>query len=471
MTAQRILLIDDDQLVLESMESWLQGQGYEIEAVGGIDEALQLLEKKRYELVISDMRLGTRSGLELLQADAVVGTRTPVILMSGYATLETSIEALRAGATDLLRKPILDEDLVRAIDRAVGGERKVVARPTVTSGERVIGQDSTLRETFDVIRNVADTKTTLLITGESGTGKSLIARAIHQQSEHRNGPFVEIACGALTDTLLESELFGHVAGAFTGAVADKVGKFAQARGGTIFLDEISTASPQMQVKLLRVLQEFRFEAVGSTETQEADARVILATNDDLNQAVEDGTFRRDLYYRVNVINLEMPALRDRLADLEELCEYFVTGVCQETGKQSKGFSEDALEVLRRHAWPGNVRELQNVVERAVLLSSERTIGVEDLPLQLRNANQSQVPASTRGMTLKQALERPEREIIRQALVACQGNRSQAADVLGINRTTLYKKMKRLGLAADEPSAPEDVAALAGGMTLNSTACS
>jgi DNA-binding NtrC family response regulator len=312
----------------------------------------------------------------------------------------------------------------------------------------VIGHDSTLQETFGVIENVANTKTTILISGESGTGKSLIARSIHRQSGRRDKPFVEVACGALTETLLESELFGHVTGAFTGAVADKQGKFSQAQGGTIFLDEISTASPRMQVKLLRVLQEFKFEAVGGTQTHEADTRVILATNDDLGQAVEDGSFRRDLYYRVNVINLEIPPLRERVADISALCDHFLALVCRETGKPLARFSEGALARLRQHDWPGNVRELQNVVERAVLLSPGDEIGPTDLPNEVLADNVTTSSLYSCGQTLKKALERPERQIIRQALQDSNGNRSQAAEVLGINRTTLYKKMKRLGLDND-----------------------
>ena len=447
MARSKILLVDDDRLILESMADWLVGQGYQIETADGLEEALQILAKSRFQLVISDIRLGTRSGFELLSGTGPLASPVPVILMSGYATLDMSIEALRAGALDLLRKPIIDEELIRAIERVLcpAPERRLT-RVQQPSDPPVIGHDSTLLETFEVVSSVADTKATILITGESGTGKSLIARSIHRERSRREGPFVEIACGALTETLLESELFGHVAGAFTGAVADKQGKFSQAEGGTIFLDEISTASPQMQVKLLRVLQEFKFEPVGGTQTQEADTRVILATNDDLGKSVAEGTFRRDLYYRVNVINLEIPPLRKRIADIQSLCDHFVSLVCRETGKQSAGFSEEALGCLRRHCWPGNVRELQNVVERAVLLSQQDMISAEDLPAELRAEKPVDNPLGYAGLTLKEALERPEREIIRQALKDSQGNRSQAADVLGINRTTLYKKMKRLGLA-------------------------
>ena len=449
MADAKILLIDDDRLILESMADWLMGQGYRVETASGLEEACQILEKKQFQLVISDICLGARSGLELLSPNGQLAAAVPVILMSGYATLDMSIEALRAGAFDLLQKPIIDEELIQAIERVLSPSPEPPAGiPRLPNNPQVIGQDSTLQETFDVVSSVADTKATILITGESGTGKSLIARSIHRESGRRDGPFVEIACGALTETLLESELFGHVAGAFTGAIADKQGKFSQAQGGTIFLDEISTASPQMQVKLLRVLQEFKFEPVGGTRTEEADTRVILATNDDLGQAVAEGTFRRDLYYRVNVINLEIPPLRRRTADIQSLCDHFVELVCRETGKQPVGFSDEALEILRRHGWPGNVRELQNVVERAVLLSHHDVIRAEDLPAELLNEASQGSEVDYGGLTLKKALERPEREIIRQALRDCRGNRSLAADVLGINRTTLYKKMKRLGLASE-----------------------
>jgi DNA-binding NtrC family response regulator len=297
---------------------------------------------------------------------------------------------------------------------------------------------------FDVIDSVADTKAAVLITGESGTGKSLIARAIHRRSSRRDKPFVEIACGALPETLLESELFGHVAGAFTGAAGDKMGKFKQADGGTIFLDEISTASPAMQVKLLRILQEFEFEQVGGSKTFKVDTRVVLATNEDLAQAVADGRFRQDLYYRVNVINVELPPLRERISDIPLLAEHFLAEVCEETGKRVVGFSGETLETLRAYRWPGNVRELQNVVERAVLLGKGDRVTIDDLPPSLASTAPLAAPRSGRR-TLKDALEGPERRIILDVLESNNWNRNATADELGINRTTLYKKMKRLGL--------------------------
>jgi transcriptional regulator with PAS, ATPase and Fis domain len=310
--------------------------------------------------------------------------------------------------------------------------------------ESVVGHDHRMLKIFDMIDSVADTRATVLITGESGTGKSLIARAIHRRSGRRDKPFVEVACGALPETLLESELFGHVAGAFTGALGEKRGKFMLADEGTIFLDEISTASPAMQVKLLRILQDLEFEQVGGNKTFHVDTRVILATNDDLSRMVAEGRFRQDLFYRINVINVELPSLRDRISDIPLLAEHFLRQVCEDSGKTVRGFTEDALSALQRYRWPGNVRELQNVIERAVLLGKEGVIGVDDLPPSMMAVGGVSVE-SVAGRSLKQALESPERQIIREVLESNNWNRNITAEALGINRTTLYKKMKRLGL--------------------------
>ena len=297
---------------------------------------------------------------------------------------------------------------------------------------------------FDVIDAVADTRATVLVTGESGTGKSLVARAIHRRSSRRDKPFVEIACGALPETLLESELFGHAAGAFTGAVGEKLGKFKLADEGTIFLDEISTASPAMQVKLLRVLQDLEFEQVGGTKTFHVDTRVVLATNDDLGRMVAEGRFRQDLFYRINVINVELPPLRERVADIPLLAEHFLRQVCEDAGKQVRGFTDEAVAALERYRWPGNVRELQNAIERAVLLGRESVVGVDDLPPTVTASGRLSAQQIA-GQSLKEALESPERAIIREVLEANRWSRNATADALGINRTTLYKKMKRLGL--------------------------
>ena len=355
------------------------------------------------------------------------------------------------GAFDLLTKPLIDEELQLAIERALSQRevieenKKLKAQLDLRFGmENIIGHDHRMLRIFDMIDSVADTRATVLITGESGTGKSMIARAIHRRSRRRNRPFVEIACGALPETLLESELFGHVAGAFTGAVGEKKGKFLQADGGTIFLDEISTASPSMQVKLLRVLQDLEFEQVGGTKTYHVDSRVILATNEDLSECVAEGRFRQDLFYRINVINVELPPLRERIADIPLLAEHFLKSVCEDAGKQMAGFTDDALTALRGYRWPGNVRELQNVVERAVLLGRGPLVAIDDLP----PASRSAAPVcmdTANGRPLKAALDGPERQIILEALQTHGWNRHATADALGINRTTLYKKMKRLGL--------------------------
>jgi transcriptional regulator with PAS, ATPase and Fis domain len=308
----------------------------------------------------------------------------------------------------------------------------------------VVGQDVRMMRVFEMVESVADTKATVLVSGESGTGKSMIARAIHRRSDRAGKPFIEVACGALPENLLESELFGHVAGSFTGATGDKTGKFMQANGGTIFLDEIGTASPAMQVKLLRVLQELEFEQVGGSKTFKVDVRVILATNEDLAVAVTEGRFRQDLYYRVNVINIDLPALRERRSDIPLLAQTFLQELRDDTNRTVRGFSDEALAALENYAWPGNIRELQNVVERAVLLGKSEMITPADLPRDI--AGGSAITVSRVGnRTLKEALEEPERQIILDVLEANGWNRNATADSLGVNRTTLYKKMKKLGL--------------------------
>lgn len=455
-----ILLIDDDRHVLDSMADWLRGQGYEVDTGASCADATRLINKKEYNLALIDIRLADGDGFDVLARCRKQRPATSVILITGYGGVDAAIDALRAGAFDLLTKPLIDEELEMAIERALTQQRVQRENDTLKAQldlrfgmENIIGRDHRMLRVYDMVESIADTKATVLITGESGTGKSLIARAIHRHSARRDKPFVEIACAALPENLLESELFGHVAGSFTGAAGDKIGKFMQANGGTIFLDEIGTASPAMQVKMLRVLQEFEFEQVGGTKTYKVDTRVILATNEDLSKAVAEGRFRQDLYYRVNVINIQLPSLRERISDIPVLCEHFLKQVREESGKPVRGFTEEALATLQRYRWPGNVRELHNVIERAVLLGKNPQIGVQDLPPEVLASSGGVHPivAPGAGRTLKEALEGPERQIILDVLEANHWNRNLTADTLGINRTTLYKKMKRLGLEDLEPA--------------------
>ncbi len=446
-----LLLVDDDRQVLESMTDWLRSQGLQVDPVRGVAEANERLSRKAYDLLLVDVRLQDGDGLDLLEQVRRNYTQSQVILITGYGDADAAVEALRAGALDYLTKPLIDDELLMAIERAFS-QRQVLEENTQlkreldkrTGLDNIVGHDPQMRRVFDVIDSVADTKATVMVTGESGTGKSMIARAIHRRSRRAAKPFIEVACGALPENLLESELFGHVAGAFTGATGNKTGKFMQADGGTIFLDEIGTASPAMQVKLLRVLQELQFEQVGGDKTFTVDVRIILATNEDLAKAVAAGRFRQDLYYRVNVINVELPPLRNRRSDVSLLAQLFLNQLREDTNRPIAGFTEDAMAALESYPWPGNIRELQNVVERAVLLGKGDHITPTDLPREIAGA--ATVRASHAGhRTLKEALEGPERQIILEVLEAHAWNRNATADSLGVNRTTLYKKMKRLGL--------------------------
>ncbi len=453
MAKERILIVDDDAIIVDSLKEFLRLEGYEAEGAEDFDGALTALEKRPYQLVVSDVNMPDGDGFELLR---VIKQRHPeivVIIITGYGTIESAVEAIKLGAYDYLTKPIIDDEIRLVVKRALQQQSLIRENQTLREQldlrfglDNIIGHDYRMLKVFDLVESVANSNSTIMLTGESGTGKSLIARVMHHRSSRADKPFVEVSCGALPETLLESELFGHVKGSFTGAISDKVGRFLAADGGTIFLDEISSASREMQVKLLRVLQERQFEPVGSNQTISVDVRVILATNRDLKVEVDRGNFREDLYYRINVVAIELPPLRERLGDIPLLTKHFVKKYASQASKQITGVSDWALKAMQRHPWPGNVRELENVIERAVVLCKGPVIEMEDLPPAVLEQDETVAPSLTRPlMSLKEALEVPERAVIRQALIACDWNRQTTAEVLKINRTTLYKKIRHYGL--------------------------
>ncbi len=453
-----LLLVDDDKFILEAMAEFLRGNGYRTETAQTCGEGCDRIAEFPFDVVLCDLNLPDADGFKLLEFAKERSPETAVVLITGYGTIESAVDAIRLGAFDYLSKPLIDDELDFCVQRALG-QRQIVQENKSLRAQldqrfglgNIIGRDYKMVKMFDLIESVADTRTTVLILGESGTGKTMTARAIHQLSSRSDKPFVEVACGALPDTLLESELFGHVAGSFTGAVHDKIGKFLQADGGTIFLDEIATASPSLQVKLLRVLQDREFEPVGGSKTHKVDIRLVLATNGNLEELVAKGQFRQDLYYRINVITLLQPPLRDRMGDIPLLAQHYLDGFREQTGKNVTGFNEEAMQTLQRYQWPGNVRELVNVVERAIVLTKRNVIGIEDLAETIRRGGSIPESLQSRagGANLKAALANPERQIIIDALENNGWNRQNTAEMLGINRTTLYKKMKKYGIAFEK----------------------
>lgn len=450
-TSGSLLVVDDDRHIQNAMADYLRSLGHRTETASTCNEAIERMEEFPFEVVVCDVNLPDSDGFQLLQWARENTPDTSIVMLTGFGTIESAVEAIRMGAFDYLTKPVIDEELRFSIERAIGQRqildenRKLKAQLTQRYGlSSIIGKDYKMLRMFELIESVADTRTTVLILGESGTGKTMTARAIHQLSNRADKPFVEVACGALPDTLLESELFGHMAGSFTGATHDKAGKFLQADGGTLFLDEVATASPQLQIKLLRVLQDREFEPVGGNVTHKVDVRLVLATNQDLEVAVERGEFREDLYYRINVITLTQPPLRERVGDIPLLSDHYLRMFAEQTGRGPATIDDMAMSALQQYHWPGNVRELVNVIERAVVLSRNGLITTADLPQKLFvDRSQSQgIDAHLSGESLKTALKQPERQLIIQALEANGWNRQKTARLLGINRTTLYKKMKR-----------------------------
>jgi len=454
----RVIVVGNDRRKASGTAQWLCGLGWHASAAGNTAEAMQFFSREICDACVIDASVPAHSVASLVASLRATAPASGIVMVAvSRASIALVRDRLDLGFDAVVTTPLRGDDFVRAIkkaccDRSSRGSKPEEAPPLSTT---LLGSHRAIEQVLDVVSRISQTTATVLISGESGTGKSLVAREIHKLSRRRRGRFVEVACGSLSESLLESELFGHVAGAFTGATANRDGKFLQADGGTIFLDEIATASPSMQVKLLRVLQDLHFESVGGAQTHAVDARIILATHENLEQLVAAGTFRADLFWRINVVTIEMPSLRNRASDIPLLATHFLAAAVGKAGRYVEGFTAAAMNALRSHEWPGNVRELEHAVERGVFLGRGSLIDICDLPLAV--AAGSAVPGAasrTQSMaSLKSAMAQPERQLIIDALDRHGWRRDAAARSLGINRTTLYKKVKRLGmnLAALEPT--------------------
>jgi len=458
-TQHRILLVDDDAGSRMALAALLTGANALVQTAGSGESALEILQQNHFDILITDLNLPGVSGIDLLKWSRANATETIVILITGQGSAESAVTAMKEGAFDYITKPLNFNELLMVIDKALE-KHKLVAENTYLREQlrgkykfdNIIGNSAPMQLIFRNMEKIIHTDSTVLVLGESGTGKELVARAIHFNSQRKNHPFVAINCGAIPSELLESELFGHIRGAFTGAIADKPGKFELANHGTIFLDEIGTMPPLLQTRLLRVLQEHEVERVGSGRKIKLDVRVISATNADLEKSVQRGLFRDDLYYRLNVIPIPLPALRDRREDIALLARHFLKKCCAEMNRESMAFSPEALRLFELYEWPGNVREMENIIERAVALSDSAIVTAGDLPTAMRNAQQNinsnplTAPRVTMdGVNMPELLMEIERTMINEALHLSRGIKARAATLLGLNRTTLVEKMKRLDL--------------------------
>ena len=448
-----VLVADDKKSMREFLSEALQKEGYQVSLAADGEQALELFRELIPDIVITDIRMPGLNGLEFLKSMRDLDPEAVVIVITAYGSIETAVTAMKSGAYDYITKPFSIDELTVVMDKAKEQRRLVDEnrrlRLELTKKykfENIIGKSPKIQEVFDIMERVIPSKATVMLYGESGTGKELIARAIHYSGARKNGPFVKVNCAALPESLLESELFGHERGAFTGAIQRRQGRFELSDNGSIFLDEIGDISPTVQVRLLRVIQQREFERVGGAKTIQVDVRILAATNRDLEEAVEDGVFRKDLYFRLHVLHIDMPPLRQRREDIPLLIKYHLDLFNAENGKNVTGVAPEALDTLTTYDWPGNVRELRNCVERMIVMTQDSTLTIADVPHEIRDAAGTVlVPVTTLPTASVLDMETNERNLIVQALRNCNGNRSAAARELGISRRTLHRKINQFNL--------------------------
>jgi len=451
----KILVVEDQDAMRESLVIAFKDEGYQVEGVASGEEAIQRLNGNNvYDLVVTDLKMKKVDGLEVLKAVKNANSSTEVVLITAYGTISTAVQAIRDGAYDYVTKPFRHQEILKAAKKAI--EKKMLKdRVRYLEGEirdkykfeGIVGNSNAMLEVLKITSRVCRTESTVLVTGESGTGKELIARAVHYNSPRKDGPFVVINCGALPENLQESELFGHVKGAFTGAIRDKMGLFQQAQKGTVLLDEIGETLPSTQVKLLRFLQDGEIRPVGGNKSIFVDTRIIAATNENLEKAVELGRFRKDLFYRINVIRIHIPPLRERREDIPLLVEYFLEKILEKFKKGKRVFSEEAMYAFMNYDWPGNIRELQNMIERAVALSKSEIINVDELPLpvpveEFAALSRNPLDDERKKSFIVTTLAEQEKNAIIEALNKYGGNQTKVSQVLGISTTTLWRKIKK-----------------------------
>lgn len=456
----RILVIDDHETMRNGVRVALERKGHDVVAVQDGKRGFEALEQSDFDLIVTDYKMDEVDGLAVVEKVQSMGISTDVIVMTAYGSIELAVEAMKKGAIDFVSKPFSPDVIQVKVDKALAhrdmraSHERLVEENTYLKTEiesrfnygEMIGADPSMQSVFDRVQKAAPIDSAVLVLGESGTGKELVARAIHQASSRKKGPFVKVNCGALPKDLVEGELFGHDKGAFTGAVKEKRGRFELADGGTIFLDEVGDLPLDAQVKLLRVLQEKEFERLGGEKTLRVDVRIVAATNRALKEMVSEGLFREDLYYRLEVIPIVLPPLRQRRRDIPELVEHFLHKKSSEMGITPKTLSETAMGMLKKYNWPGNVRELENMIERLLVLSDGDEIGVSDLPFDAQEEGVVSEPLPENGLSLNARLDSLERDLIVQALEQAEGVKTRAAEILGIKTSALYYKLDKYGLA-------------------------